>query len=1023
MKNGFLCLLLFLSYSSNAQYSDSLVIKYVDSLIKVSRGYTDRREFGKALEVNSIATGISIEKFGNESHIYGLCCFNLGRISYFKEDYSESEKWLLKSKGIILSAVGTKHLDYVKTINSLAVLYDDLRNYDNSEKMHLEAISILEQNYTKEHPRYAQSLNNLAIVYMHMGKYREAEALDLEALKIREKILGRNNEDFAHNLLVLGELYKDMGDYNKAEHYYRESLKIREKLFGKEHGLYAENITALGELYSILGNYNKSELLLEEGKLIREKVYGKKSTQYAASLQKLALLYIQKKEFNKSEFYFLEALAIKENTLGKEHPDYAAYLEGFSGLYREMGKLETALALLKDAGQTYAKYFVKEQAHRNYARCLNKQGVVYMFMRDYIHAEKCFAESTHINLEKSGTNSKAYLSNITNLAFLYTYKEEYEKAQRYFLESETLCQKFLINAISYLSESELQNYLLSISDIIAAHYSLAQKSTIRLPEFEMTCYNNSLFYKGFLLNSVSQVKNLANSNPSAAVKYNDLKSYRIRLAAEYSKSILERKNVQELEAKSNELEKELVSSFKEYGQIMHVVNWIDVKQKLNHSEAAIEFVKYNYYTPDKTDSVMYAALILTENSQQPVFIPLFEEKQLERLCRKNADVNIKLFYNQFYTGVPHSLQDLNREQQAGLFNLIWRPLLGELQNIKTIYYSPSGLLHRLNLSAIPINEKEVLSDKYDLIELGSTRNLVVGNYASADSISTSIKAKSDLHEAVIFGGIEYDMDSTEIFARNADSSNEVFASRNTTRGCSDDLKFNYVDTANRGGSWYYLKWTEKEISSIESILRSQKIKTRVRKSYAATEESFKSIGAGSASPRILHIATHGFFFPDSKEKVGSSQLAVGSEPVFKISDHPMIRSGLILAGGNHAWKTGKPFKEGMEDGILTAYEISQMNLSNTELVVLSACETGLGDIQGNEGVYGLQRAFKIAGAKYLIMSLWQVPDKQTKEFMETFYKRWLNDKLSIPDAFRKTQKEMQKKFVDPYSWAGFVMVK
>ncbi|MBP6810017.1 MAG: CHAT domain-containing protein, partial [Saprospiraceae bacterium] len=156
----------------------------------------------------------------------------------------------------------------------------------------------------------------------------------------------------------------------------------------------------------------------------------------------------------------------------------------------------------------------------------------------------------------------------------------------------------------------------------------------------------------------------------------------------------------------------------------------------------------------------------------------------------------------------------------------------------------------------------------------------------------------------------------------------------------------------------------------------------------------------------------GFFFPDS--------------------DHPMIRSGLLLAGANHAWKTGKPLKPGMEDGILTAYEISQMNLSNTELVVLSACETGLGDIQGNEGVYGLQRAFKIAGAKYLIMSLWQVPDKQTSLLMTTFYKKWLpsdaeakavkEQKMTIPEAFRAAQKELRDAGLDPYQWAGFVLV-
>ena len=218
------------------------------------------------------------------------------------------------------------------------------------------------------------------------------------------------------------------------------------------------------------------------------------------------------------------------------------------------------------------------------------------------------------------------------------------------------------------------------------------------------------------------------------------------------------------------------------------------------------------------------------------------------------------------------------------------------------------------------------------------------------------------------------------------------------------------------------------MDALAPILTKSGLKPETRKGFAATEEAFKNVGKTGISPRVLHIATHGYFFPNPK----SSTKNDAADPVFKTSDHPMIRSGLILAGGNQAWKTGKPFKPGMEDGILTAYEISQMNLSNTELVVLSACETGLGDIQGNEGVYGLQRAFKIAGAKNLIMSLWQVPDFQTQELMTAFYKKWLpaaaeakagkTEKMSIREAFRAAQKEMREKYQHPYFWAGFVLV-
>jgi len=338
--------------------------------------------------------------------------------------------------------------------------------------------------------------------------------------------------------------------------------------------------------------------------------------------------------------------------------------------------------------------------------------------------------------------------------------------------------------------------------------------------------------------------------------------------------------------------------------------------------------------------------------------------------------------------------------KKSLYEILWKPLEKELTGIKTIYFSPSGLLHRINLDAIPVSETETLADKYQLIELNSTRQLV---------IPTEIKNSNN--DAVLYGGIQYEQVTT------LQNNEPVIASR--SRG---ELSFTYIDSTLRGGSWNYLAGTEREVNSIEKIMQTSSIHTTLKKGYFATEESFKNIDAiNAASPRILHVATHGYFFSDPKENSKSSGISGQTEPVFKMSDHPMLRSGLIMAGGNAVWQ-GKQTLEGREDGILTAYEISQMNLSDTELVVLSACETGLGDIQGNEGVYGLQRAFKIAGAKYLIMSLWQVPDKQTSLLMTTFYEKWLENKMTIPDAFHAAQKELRDNGLDPYNWAGFVLV-
>ena len=189
---------------------------------------------------------------------------------------------------------------------------------------------------------------------------------------------------------------------------------------------------------------------------------------------------------------------------------------------------------------------------------------------------------------------------------------------------------------------------------------------------------------------------------------------------------------------------------------------------------------------------------------------------------------------------------------------------------------------------------------------------------------------------------------------------------------------------------------------------------------SATEESVKALN-GTASPAVLHIATHGFFFPDPKELKDSVRTSMSAQNPFRQSDNPLMRSGLFLAGASNAWM-GKSI-QGVEDGILTSYEVSNLYLPNTKLVVLSACKTALGDIQGNEGVYGLQRAFKIAGVQNLVMSLWKVPDAETAEFMQAFYKN-IFDKQSIDEAFYNAQAIMRNKYrEEPFKWAAWVLVR
>ena len=221
-------------------------------------------------------------------------------------------------------------------------------------------------------------------------------------------------------------------------------------------------------------------------------------------------------------------------------------------------------------------------------------------------------------------------------------------------------------------------------------------------------------------------------------------------------------------------------------------------------------------------------------------------------------------------------------------------------------------------------------------------------------------------------------------------------------------------------SFGYLPNTLTEVEHINSMLDTRKWGISLNTGDNANEPNFKSL-SGDRAPMVLHIATHGFYFAAPEQKRKQPINKQGMENPFRYADDPLLRTGLILSGANTVW-TGGELPPGVDDGILTAYEVSNMDLRKTQLVVLSACETGLGDIKGGEGVFGLQRAFHLAGAGSIMMSLWPVPDKETRELMEMFYTNWMTG-MSLYDAFSESQKAMRNKYPNnPEKWAAFVLV-
>ncbi len=972
----------------------------VDSLIEESRRLTGERKFDEALKTNAFAEKIAIDQLGIESVAFGSTCFNQGRILHIKGEYNEAEQWYLKSLAIRRNALGKWHLDCSKSLNNLAALYKILGEYEKAEEFYRETVSIREKELGDADAYYGVSLYNLALLLTEIAKYEEAEPLYQKAKRIFLEAFGKEHPNYARCINGLAISYMETGFFAEAERLFLETLSIQENVLGKDHPEYAISLSNLANLYWELGQYDKAEPIYLESLSTVEKTIGKDQLEYAEKQENLAALYLQKGEFKKAESLYLESIEILEEIVGKESVQIASSLRNLANLYREYGHIDKAELLIKESLAIFKQTFGVED--QEYAECLLNFSAIQMKKGEYEKALPMLLESHDIFKKIFGTKHSLYLLTLENLAEAYVNLSDYQQASTMLIDAAAVQRNLLRDAVLHLSEYEINQYQVNFFSSLENRFSLSQRINKEVPEIAGLCYNETLFYKGFLLQAANQAKRLALSNPASNDQWNLLKSYKRRLASQYSIPVEERYAVSDLEEKANMLEKEIVRAISGYGETVLQVKWQEIQKKLQPNEAAIEFVHFQYSGRELTDSIFYVALVLRSGMVQPEFIPLFEENSLDSLIQTNGERKAD-YVNYLYSVANRGAKAVGRPQKS-LYEMLWEPLEKSLEGVETIYFSPSGLLHRLNIGAVPVGEETTISDLYHLIEMGSTRQLVI----SQDLEKSILRKKDGTRQAILYGGIVYDLDTTSI---SPPISQEVV---------SDQKKINQfnLDPSLRGETWNYLKWTDKEVSALPPILQSAGVQTTLIKGVEATEESFKNLGQEKSSPEILHIATHGYFFPDPKIEVGSKL----DEPVFKTSEHPMIRSGLLLAGSNYAWENGKPQSPDMEDGILTAYEISQMDLSNTELVVLSACETGLGDIQGNEGVYGLQRAFKIAGAKYLIMSLWQVPDRQTSLLMTTFYEKWIEEEMTIPDAFRAAQQELRDFGFDPYQWAGFVLV-
>ena len=427
------------------------------------------------------------------------------------------------------------------------------------------------------------------------------------------------------------------------------------------------------------------------------------------------------------------------------------------------------------------------------------------------------------------------------------------------------------------------------------------------------------------------------------------------------------------------------------------ITWQDVQKGLKDKDVAIEFVSFEL----DEDCTMYLAYVLKPDMEAPEMVKLFEEKDLTSLYP------------------PTSPENIYHKEEAS--DLIWRKLEPYLEGCENVYFAPDGVLHQIAIEYLLDFEGDgTMADKFNMYRLSSTRQLAI-NHDKDESTS-----------AAVYGGIVYDNDvaSMETESRKYKQDNEKdFLAH---RGFNPFL--NYADILNTRDGVKFLEGTKAEAEEVNKSLQANNYKTKLVTGKEATEESFKNLSGKNNG--IIHIATHGFYWKEdeadrkarSNERLMFMSTLNDNGPRY-VEDKALTRSGLFMAGANNIL-SGDSIPEGVDDGILTAQEIAQMNLRGTDLIVLSACQTGMGEISG-DGVFGLQRGFKKAGANSLLMSLWDVDDAATQMLMTNFYQNLMSGQSkqqSLLNA-QKTVREFSgmigdryREFSDPKYWAGFILL-
>ncbi len=931
---------------------------------------------------------------GHSQEVENLKQMNIQVVNVYQEGrYQEAIILAQKAYNYGLSSLGEKHPDTLASMGNLAELYRSQGKYEKAEPLSLKNWQLKREVLGEKHPHTLTSMNNLALLYKTQEQYIKAERLYLELMK---ETFEEDHESTVNLMNDLAELYHFQGKYKKAEPLFIKSLKFSKKVLGERHSSTLNSMNHLAELYHSQGEYRKAEPLFLKTLQHRKEMLGEKHPNTLNSMGNLAVLYYTQGEYKKAEPLYLKALHFSTEVLGEKHPFTLNSMNNLAELYRSQSEYRKAKPLYLKALH-FSKEVLGKKNHST-INSMNNLALFYGFQGEYKKAELLLEKALQFSMETLTERHPSTLNSMNYLAKVYYFQGEYTKSEPLYIKALQLRREVLgekhpstLHSMNHLallhySQGEYTKSLSTFKEYLMKKYvflkgelqSNSGKTRLSmLKQFNVVLDKNNLFsileahakddilplyfsvnYKGILLQVSQEMKNLFSNADDQQLV----------------KQLLEKRSIYSnlsLDYEKRKKNRSLVGKLeKEIDELEKKLIWKSSDFKDLVSDVKVEEVQKSLTKNELlVDFIVYKSLI--KERAEYKLVAIIADRDYVKL------VNIGSFNNitsqiKSYRAKIQSKQN-TKELSEKIYERVFSPLEKYFHAKKKIYIVPDGVLHLLPLRSLINKSGQYLTKSKNIVILSSSRDLVFKN------------TKKSNNTAAIFAYPNY----------GSGKGKEVV----------EDKVIRFTP----------LRETLSEAQSISSAIN---IPTKVYTQDQATEKNISQLD----SPKILHIATHGYFLDTPEEEDPKDQRrmqlpmmrSMSSDPLpSKKLTNPLVYSGLALAGANDPG----------DKGILTALEVLGLNLRGTDLVVLSACETGVGEIRQGEGVYSLQRAFQEAGAKSVLATLWKVDDKATQLFMEKFYKRYMSG-MSVQRAIRDTQLDFinSKRYSHPYYWSSFVMI-